>query len=160
MTFRYLPSNAKNITERAWKMAPVSPKRNPFVPKVRLANSYKAVTRSAISANTYPCGVRSLLPAIHDVQYYQNILRNASNFVDRSSCDVFEIKNGSGNWITDLDEDGLGGYLKVCLWRGGESQHLLIRCRILLNAMKRPRCASCKFDFVRELNGFLKTSML
>lgn len=96
-------------------MVPASTKRSPFVPKVRLANSYKAVARSAITANSYPCGIRSLLPAIHDVQYYQNILKNTSNFTASSSCDVFEIKNGAGNWIPDLDEDGLGGYLKVCL---------------------------------------------
>jgi hypothetical protein len=94
-------------------MAPASAKRTPFVPKVRLASTYKAVAQSAISANSYPCGIRSLLPAIHDVQYYQNILKNSSNFSENSLCDVFEIKDGKGKWNTELDEDGLGAYLKV-----------------------------------------------
>ncbi|OCL06378.1 hypothetical protein AOQ84DRAFT_390225 [Glonium stellatum] len=84
-----------------------------FDPK-RLARSYQPVQRLNLNTDAYPCQSTSLLPSIHDPQYYQGILANSSNFSARSVCEIFEIKNGIGSSMLKLDDIGLAEYLQRC----------------------------------------------
>ena len=83
-----------------------------FTPKIRLASKYAAMERVEISPASYPCGLSSLIPSIHDSQHYQAILNNSNNFSKVTKCDVFEVNSDGGVWKKNLDEQLMDEYLE------------------------------------------------
>jgi hypothetical protein len=73
----------------------------------------KAIEKGQILLDSYPSGISSLVPSIHDVQYYQGILRNTSNFAASTKCDIFEVGENFGDWKYDVEEKTFLDYLKV-----------------------------------------------
>jgi hypothetical protein len=84
-----------------------------YVPTLRLASSYKPVERRPLSEGSYPSGLCSLIPSIHDSQYYQGILNNSNNFSQVTKCDIYEMRGNFGAWHHDLDEVVFTKYLQV-----------------------------------------------
>ncbi|KAF8537354.1 hypothetical protein BDD12DRAFT_911533 [Trichophaea hybrida] len=82
--------------------------------KLRLASAYQPVEKTELNPLEYPCGVLAVIPALHDIQYYQGLLANAHNFSSNSQCDIFEIREGQGKWQRSLDDVGIEGYLLRC----------------------------------------------
>jgi hypothetical protein len=56
-----------------------------------------------VEKRTYPSAISSLIPALHDTDYYHRILENECNFAKETLCDVFEVHGNVGHWKTYLD---------------------------------------------------------
>lgn len=79
----------------------------------RLASSYAPVQLVALDPNSYPCGITSFLPSIHDPRLYQGLLASPENYSRGSVCDIFEVSGAVGIWRQNVDEKNLGDYLQV-----------------------------------------------
>lgn len=80
----------------------------------RLATGWAPVERDVLERNRYPCTLPSSTPTIHDLAYYQGILRNKENFTEKSRCDVFNVsEDGVGEFRHNLDDEWLRKFIQV-----------------------------------------------
>ncbi|CAG8957243.1 hypothetical protein HYFRA_00009445 [Hymenoscyphus fraxineus] len=74
---------------------------------------------SAIETDVYPFESTSLIPAIHDSQYYQALLLNSGNFSNSSKCEIIELSalgvtaGATLHEVDTHDDKMLGLYLNV-----------------------------------------------
>jgi hypothetical protein len=73
------------------------------------------LTRKIVLDQTlFPYGAPYASFAINDLGYEQHVLSNDDNFVESTSCDIFEItSNGMGQWMRGLDDAELQFHLEV-----------------------------------------------
>jgi hypothetical protein len=76
---------------------------------------HPGVTRKTVLDQTlFPCGAPFASFAINDIGYEQHVLSDDDNFVESTSCDIFDItSNGMGQWMGNLDDAELQFHLEA-----------------------------------------------
>ncbi|KAI5859307.1 hypothetical protein GGS23DRAFT_616406 [Durotheca rogersii] len=79
---------------------------------IRRAVTYVPVARLPHTADEYPQNCSTFVGALHDVRYYQGILRNADNFSPVTRCEILESGYHRGCWRETLGEDAARDYFE------------------------------------------------
>ena len=82
-------------------------------PALRTSQGWAELERFEPQVDQYPCGVDTFNPAVHDVRYYQAVLRNDENFCQETSdVEIFRARRSENT-------GGLGEYkFQYCCYRG------------------------------------------